>query len=219
MLIIKKEGFFMNTQTTKSQEKNVFFKKEDEKILVVERKILFPEKIIQGIQKIDFDSYLNLIEKNKQFLWRSQVETDTNFKQIIPYLVFNFQDKFFLMQRKSNASEVRLQNLYSLGIGGHIKEKDLNQRTIFDWAKREFTEEVEYSGNFEVTPIGLLNDESNFVGQVHTGFVFLLKGNSDKIKIRDEHKEGKLYSLEECKTFYPKMEQWSQIVCDYLTAI
>lgn len=206
----------MSTQTTKKENIPVFVKKEDEKILVVERKILFPQEILQGIQKIDFDSYLNLIEKNKKFLWRSQVETDTNYKQIIPYLVFNFQDKFFLMQRKSNASEVRLQNLYSLGIGGHIKEKDLIQKTIFDWARREFAEEVDYKGTFEVTPIGLLNDESNFVGQVHTGFVFLLKGDSDKIKIRDEHKEGNLYTLEECKTFYSKMEQWSQIVFDFL---
>lgn len=205
----------MSMQTTKKNNP-VFVKKEDEKILVVERKTIFPKEILQGIQKIDFDLYLNLIEKNKNFLWRSQVETDTNYKQIIPYLVFNFQDKFFLMQRKSNASEVRLQNLYSLGIGGHIKEKDLMQKSIFDWARREFTEEVDYKGTFEVTPIGLLNDESNFVGQVHTGFVFLLKGDSNKIQIRDEHKEGTLYTLEECKTFYSKMEQWSQIVLDYL---
>lgn len=206
----------MNTQTTKKENNPVFVKKEDEKILVVERKILFPKKILQGIQKIDFNLYLNLIEKNKKFLWRSQVETDANYKQIIPYLVFKFQDKFFLMQRKNNASEVRLQNLYSLGIGGHIREKDLDQKTILDWAKREFSEEIDYQGTFEATPIGLLNDESNLVGQVHTGFVFLLKGDSDKIKIRDEHKEGRLYTLEECKTFYSKMEQWSQIVFDYI---
>jgi predicted NUDIX family phosphoesterase len=208
----------MSTQTTQKENKPVFVKKEDEKILVVERKILFPKEILQGIQQIDFDLYLNLIESNKKFIWRSQVETDTSFKQIIPYLVFNFQDKFFLMQRKNNASEVRLQNLYSLGIGGHIKEKDLIQKTIFDWARREFAEEIDYQGNFEVQPIGLLNDESNSVGQVHTGFVFLLKGNSEKIKIRNEHKEGILYSLKECKAFYPKMEQWSQIVFDHLKA-
>lgn len=205
----------MQKQKTEKEQK-VFIKKEDEKILVVAREKLFADGQIDGIKKIDFQSYQQLIEENKEFLWRSKVETDPNFKQIIPYLIFNFQDKYFLMQRKSSASEVRLQNKYSFGIGGHIREKDIKGQTIFDWAKREFKEEVEYSGNFEIEPLGLLNDESNFVGQVHIGFVFLLKGDSDQIKIRDEHKEGKLLTLEESKQFYASMENWSKFVFDFL---
>ena len=197
-------------------DQKVFIKKEDEKILVVAREKLFADGQIDGIKKIDFQSYQKLIEENKEFLWRSKVETDTSVKQIIPYLIFNYQDKYFLMQRKSSASEVRLQNKYSFGIGGHIREKDIKGQTIFDWAKREFKEEVEYSGNFEIEPLGLLNDESDFVGQVHTGFVFLLKGDSDQIKIRDEHKEGKLLTLEEGKQFYASMENWSKFVFDFL---
>ncbi len=206
-------------QQQQQQNTKVFIKKEDEKILVVKKEKLFPQQIIQGIQEINFDFYQELIEKNKQFLWRSKVESDENYKQIIPYLIFKFQDKLFLMQRRSNASDTRLQNKYSLGIGGHIKEKDITEKTIFDWAKREFEEEINYQGNFEIKPIGLLNDETNFVGQVHTGFVFLLIGDSDKIKIRDEHKSGKLVSLEKCKEIYPNMETWSQIVFDYLTQL
>ena len=73
-----------------AEEPKVFIKKEDEKILVVERKKLFVEGEFNGIRKIDFDSYQKLIEDNKQFLWRSKMETDTSYKQIIPYLVFNF---------------------------------------------------------------------------------------------------------------------------------
>lgn len=207
----------MQQQKQKNNEK-VFIKKEDEKILVVKKEKLFSQTIVQGIQKIDFDSYQELIEKNKEFLWRSKVETQTEYKQIIPYLIFKFEDKLFLMQRKSNASDTRLQNKYSIGIGGHIKEKDISQKTIFDWAKREFEEEIEYVGNFDIEPIGILNDESNFVGQVHTGFVFLLNGDSDQIKIRDEHKSGQLISLNELQEFYPNMETWSQIVFDYLKA-
>ena len=201
---------------TLNKNQKFFIKKEDEKILVVERKKLFPSGIIQGIQEIDFDYYQDLIKKNKQFLWRSQVETKLEYKQIIPYLVFKFASKFFLMQRKSTASDTRLQSKYSLGIGGHIKERDIAQKDIFDWAKREFAEEVEYSGNFKVKPIGLLNDEKDFVGQVHTGFVFLLEGDSDKIKIRDEHKDGNLLTLQECENFYSEMESWSQIVLNKL---
>ncbi len=135
------------------------------------------------------------------------------------YLCRAEKDKYFLMQRKSDASEARLKNKHSLGIGGHIRQEDIGSKTIFDWAAREFAEEIEYNGSFEIEPIGLLNDDSNPVGQVHLGFVFLLKGDSDKIKIRSELKEGKLLTLQECKQLYPAMENWSQIVFDCLVSI
>ncbi len=198
------------------KDQKVFIKKEDEKILVVKRDILFSDGILNGIQKIDFESYQNLIEKNKEFLWRSKLETDINYKQIIPYIVFKHEDKLFLMQRKGSASEVRLQNKHSLGIGGHIRENDIAGQSIFDWAKREFAEEINYSGNLDIEPIGLLNDESNFVGQVHTGFVFLITGDSNNIKIRSELKSGKLLSFQECQEFYDQMENWSKIVFDFI---
>ncbi|MCF7799854.1 hypothetical protein K9M16_02565 [Candidatus Babeliales bacterium] len=206
----------MQTQKANLNNQKVFIKKEDEKILVVKKDILFQDGVISGIEKIDFEQYQNLIEKNKEFIWRSQAETDISYKQIIPYIIFKFEDRLFVMQRKSTASEVRLQNKLSLGIGGHIREEDILQKTIFDWAKREFFEEIEFSGNFNIQPIGLLNDESNSVGQVHTGFVFLITGDTDKISIKSELKSGELLNFNDCKIIYDQMESWSQIVFDYL---
>ncbi|MFA5075312.1 MAG: hypothetical protein WC436_04385 [Candidatus Babeliales bacterium] len=206
----------MQNQKENLNNQKVFIKKEDEKILVVKKNILFQNEVINGIEKIDFEKYQNLIEKNKEFIWRSQAETDTNYKQIIPYIVYKFEDKLFVMQRRSTASEVRLQNKLSLGIGGHIREEDIQSKTIFDWAKREFSEEIEFSGNFEIQPIGLLNDESNSVGQVHTGFVFLITGDSNKIKVKSELKSGELLNFNECESVYDQMESWSQIAFDYL---
>ena len=194
----------------------VFIKKEDEKILVVPRdKILF-DGGFNGIKPVDFDFYENIIDKNKQFLWRSQMEIDPSFKQVIPYLVFNFDDKIFLMRRKATSNETRLKSKYSLGIGGHIREQDIESNNIFDWSKREFNEEVIYSGNLKIEPIGLLNDDENDVGKVHIGFVFLLKGDVDQIKIKSELQEGNLITLQECKKFYDGMESWSKFVFDYL---
>lgn len=203
-------------QNQKINSKNVYIKKEDEKILVVPRDILFSKKRINGIEAVDFSFYQNLIEKNKQFLWRSQMEVDPSYKQIIPYLVFNYEDKYFLMQRRSSASEARLQNKYSLGIGGHIREEDITGSDIAGWAEREFAEEVKYDGNLIVEPIGLLNDDSNDVGRVHIGFVFLLKGDSANIKVRSELKSGQLLTLEECLHNYENMENWTKLVFDFL---
>ncbi len=194
----------------------VYRHKEDEEILVVPRKKLFPQEITQGIKKIDFYDYEELINCFGIFMWRSQAEIDPNFKQIIPYLIFNFNDKYFLVQRKSSASEVRLQNKYSLAIGGHIRKEDIAEKNIINWAWREFHEEVSYSGKLEIEPLGILNDEADFVGTVHTGFVFLLKGDNENIKIRSELKSGTLLTLDECKHFYSNMESWSQFVFNHL---
>ncbi len=188
----------------------------DEQILVVRTARLFPFGSWHGIHATDFDAYIKLISDAREFMPRAQMEQDPNYKQIIPYLVFAYGDRYFLMQRTSKSTEQRLQNKYSLGIGGHMREEDMTGSSIFDWAKREFHEEVSYEGNFEIEPIGLLNDDSNAVGQVHLGLVLLLKGDSSDIKVKSELKSGVLLSLEELKDFRPHMENWSQFVFDML---
>lgn len=189
----------------------------DELILVVKRDILLPDAGWQGMKAVNFDQYAALITSNQEFLPRSEMETNPAYKQIIPYLIFENAGRYFLMQRQSKASETRLQNKYTLGIGGHIRQEDMgNQTTIADWAQREFHEEVQYAGSLKVTPLGMLNDDSNEVGKVHIGFVLLLQGDCDKISIKSELKSGRLVSLTECMTYGDSMESWSQTVVNYL---
>ncbi|MDR3551133.1 MAG: hypothetical protein P4L31_07000 [Candidatus Babeliales bacterium] len=189
----------------------------DELILVVKRDILLPDGGWQGLKSVDFEQYAAIIQNNKEFLPREHMETNPAYKQIIPYLIFQHEGRYFLMQRQSKASETRLQNKYTLGIGGHIRQEDMGSETsIADWAKREFHEEVDYAGSLKVTPLGMLNDDSNEVGKVHIGFVLLLQGDCDQISIKSELKSGTLVSLDECKTFSDCMETWSQTVIDFL---
>jgi len=190
---------------------------KDESILVVKRQELFSEADCwQGISQVDFANYLNIIKNKKEFLPRSLMEQDFSYKQIIPYLVFVHEDKLFLMQRQNKASESRLKNKYTFGIGGHIRHEDMSTDSIIDWSKREFHEEVEYKEGFYITPIGIINDDSNDVGKVHLGFVLLLRGDSADIKIKSELKNGRLLSFDECQEYYDDMESWSQMVFDFL---
>ena len=99
----------MSTQKIKPSCQRPPVAKPDEKILVVKRTTILP-KPFNGIKKTDFESCLQIISKERQFLWRSQMEQDEAYKQIIPYLVFTHNKKFFLMQRKGTASEQRLKN-------------------------------------------------------------------------------------------------------------
>lgn len=188
----------------------------DEDILVVPTATLFPSGSWNGLRPINWASYQELIDNNKEFLPRSRMEQDPTYKQIIPYLIFTYNDTYFMMQRRAQASEQRLQSKMSLGIGGHIRAEDLTHNDMSLWARREFEEEVAYTGSYTIEPIGLLNDDSNEVGKVHAGLVFLLHGDSADITIRSEHKSGVLVDLATCCEQYHLMETWSQIVIDFL---
>lgn len=185
-----------------------------ENIFVVKRSTLFPDKAFQGLQEIT-DADLERIHAAQEFHPRPQMEEDLNYKQIIPYLVFTHNNRYFLMQRRSDSSEQRLKNKYSLGIGGHIRQEDIaDNSSIFAWAHREFNEEIHYQGTFSISTLGMLNDDSNPVGQVHVGLILLLQGDSDAISVRSELKSGHLLSAHECLSHYEQMESWSQIIFD-----
>lgn len=187
--------------------------KHDEHILVVKTAKLFQGKPAwQGLRDLPFTEFQELVMQEKEFHPRSMMEIDPRYKQIIPYLIFTHNEKYFLMQRRDTASEQRLKNKYSLGIGGHIRLEDLIEGDIIDWARREFNEEVEYTGSYTVKALGILNDDSSPVGEVHIGCVLLLEGNSSEISIKSELKSGKLASLDECQELYPSMESWSKTV-------
>jgi predicted NUDIX family phosphoesterase len=188
----------------------------DEHILVVKRSHLFPTNAWHGLKQVDFDHYLHIIDHKKEFHPRSLMEQNPLYKQIIPYLVFSHKDTFFLMQRRSDASETRLRNKLTLGIGGHIRKEDLHDSSIFSWATREFHEEVDYAGSFTIKPLGIINDDSNDVGKVHIGFVFLLTGDSAHISVKSELKSGTLVPLTECIQQHDLMESWSQFVVEKL---
>jgi len=221
----------VNTQQQQSMQTH------DELILVVPREQIFAHaNAWHGLQEVDFDQYLQIINDTKEFLPRSIMETDPTYKQIIPYLIFTHEGKYFLMQRKSDASESRLRNKLTLGIGGHIRQEDMTpyfaeassfakaskgtskgeETPLFAWALREFHEEVDYAGKVNVKPLGILNDDSNDVGKVHIGFVLLLEGDSGDIAIKSELKSGVLVSLDECLAQRETMESWSSFVVDFL---
>jgi len=192
-----------------------------EHILVVKREHLFCEPAQQGFLPQNLDSYMALITEKKEFLPRPDMEKDPRYKQIIPYLIFTHtnstgEQKFFLMQRTAVASETRLRNKYSLGIGGHMRQEDVSENSIFAWAQREFHEEVHYTGSLTVEPLGILNDDSNEVGTVHLGLILLLHGNSNSISVKSELKQGTLLTLAECARYVPNMENWSQLIVEFL---
>jgi len=188
-----------------------------EDILVIPRMVLFQQTAAwHGINPTMFDHYASIIQNNATYMPRSHAETNPAYKQIIPYILFTYDQKLFMMQRKNSASEQRLASKFSLGIGGHIRQEDIVSGNILSWADREFEEEIHYYGAKSCQAIGVLNDDTSDVGQVHLGMIILMKGSNDHIAIRDEHKSGTLLTIDECRKLYYNMESWSQLCFDFI---
>ena len=195
-------------------------KKENiEKILVVPREKLFESIFFEGFEREKITYYLERIGKYSIFMKRFLVENDPNYKQIIPYLIIKFKNKYFMFQRFPIGVEDRLFHKYSVGIGGHINEKDVkkNEDLINSGLEREFGEELIYNKKLSYKIVGLINDDFDEVGKVHFGIVYLIEIETPEIRVREYSKmEGRLVNKEDLLKYKDKMERWSQISIDNL---
>jgi len=161
-----------------------------------------------------------LVAEQGLFLPRGAMESDPTYKQIIPYMVFMHARRIFVMQRSAAAGEQRLAGAYTVGIGGHVRKDDLAGNAAADlaqWGQREFAEEIAYGDGFSaVNLLGLVNDDTNEVGRVHVGLVFVLQAHSDCIAVRSELQSGVLMDREQCLAVFDHMESWSKMVCTAL---
>ena len=175
--------------------------KDDELVLCVPAEIIFKEGKWQGLKKDNVDYYLDLIKNNYQFKKRGDVETDPSWQQIIPYIVFSFESKYFIYKYLLKAGEQRLVDTYQIGVGGHINEIDTSgsRDVLEEGMMREWSEEVEYKGNIlERKLIGLLSDDSRPVEAVHLGLVYSFVGDSPEISIKEKDKmKGELVELKD----------------------
>jgi len=189
-----------------------------EEVLVVRRDDIFPDGAWHGFVSEGLDRAQEVIRRQSFFKPRADVEEDATYQQIIPYVVFRHDDRYFLTKRLKASSEKRLRQQYSLGVGGHINRDDLGGGDpIYDGLRREWEEEVEYGGQFEAQLLGLINEESAPVSRVHLGVAFLVDGSTPDIRIRETDKlSGELLTLEEMRIYFLSMESWSQIVYEEL---
>jgi len=176
--------------------------KDDEQILVVKSEILFKDGKWQGLKTDNLDYYVDLIKKSCEFGRRGDMENDPSFQQIIPYILFSSGNKFFAYKYLANAGEQRLvNNDYQLGVGGHINKEDIKdgKDILEEGMTREWEEEVDFKGRLiSKKLVGIVNDESRSVEQVHLGLVYHFVGESPDIQIKETDKmEGRLFELKD----------------------
>jgi predicted NUDIX family phosphoesterase len=193
-----------------------------EKVYVVKRTYLNPLPSY-GIR---YDTELIKIILGKgEFIDRDLVETNPLYKQIIPYSLLRYNDKIFYYQRSMKGKESRLRAKMSIGVGGHINQLDIatsnGKHTIIDSARdRELLEEFDTHGHKSIKLIGIINDDSDAVGQVHLGLLYELE-MFDNIIHSNEPGAYSKYEYASIPYLYSNLnsfESWSSIIIkDYLT--
>ena len=192
--------------------------KDGEQVLVIPSRILNEAGLFQGFSPRT-DHYLPrlLDPEHLLYLRRADAEKDPSYKQIIPYVVLKWRDQIFNYVRGKRAGESRLRDLRSVGVGGHINPDDTN---LFDTPYRqamlrEVSEEVRLETAYDERCLGLINDDSTPVGQVHLGIVHLFDLVEPMVQRREQGLTRAGFTpLAELKDARQDFETWSQFVLD-----
>ena len=202
---------------------------QEEQILVIERKVLERIGMFQGLE-FDVERYLDkiFVQGVPRFMPRSQMEKDPSYKQLIPYVIMNYEGKYFSYVRGKRAGEARLVGNRSIGIGGHINPVD-NEVPLFDTdfremyltaVEREVAEEVSVETSHADRVVALLNDESNEVGLVHLGIVHYWTLDAPKVSKREQMiTQMAFMTPPELQKVRDTMETWSQLCLSQLAEI
>ncbi|MEZ5963510.1 MAG: hypothetical protein R3F56_06660 [Planctomycetota bacterium] len=149
-----------------------------ESILVLPRAHLFSGAWPQGFVAADQPAAAAALRAaGDGFLRPREVaERTPAWKQPIPYCMLVRRGEVFCVERLPRQGEARLHGKLSVGLGGHVEAADLDpeEGPILTALRRELAEEVRLPPAPLPAPrfVGLVNDDSDAVGEVHFGLVF-----------------------------------------------
>ena len=191
---------------------------ETEQVLVVPTGLFHELGHFQGFTT-EVDKYLSVLldPANTSYRPRGEMESDPSFKQLIPYVVFRFQDpagdQIFRYTRGSGQGESRLHAKKSIGIGGHISTLDENSDSVYEKGmQRELDEETIIETPYQAACVGMINDDETEVGKVHLGVVHVFDVEAPLVKAREEDiSDSGFDKISNIQAEIERYETWSQI--------
>ncbi|MGJ8632683.1 MAG: NUDIX domain-containing protein [Luteolibacter sp.] len=190
-----------------------------EEVLVVKRGLLEEIGMFEGLQVEGVDDAVAVLLKDDShfFLDRVAAEDDPSHKQLIPYCIFKCGDRVLHYTRGKAGGEGRLHAKISVGVGGHINPVDMGEgrkgsAAYYAAVQREIDEELEIGSDYQMRVLGLLNDDSNAVGQVHLGVVHLVELEGEDVASREDALTDLSWAtVEELNgELFERLETWSQ---------
>ncbi|MBI2671975.1 hypothetical protein HYX16_03505 [Candidatus Woesearchaeota archaeon] len=216
--------------------------KEDSRVLVVKREILFADDAyFTGFRGVNTDpDFEKRIEENYEFIRRGSIgncgaEENPKYKQIIPFMFLTRKkDKTIFTSRYFGAEE-RLTGMLTIGVMGHIEEHDCQENPegqrrfvkgspIYEGALRELSEEVEIIGLKSdpiLIPFGYINLDKLPVDLVHFGLVYGLLVDGLEVRAKDESLAGSRFMKTEelgdlLREDNPKLCTWTKVAFPYI---
>ena len=177
----------------------------------------------------DQDGFHRLVRDHGFFVERARAERTPSWKQIIPYTLLSAEGRVLLVRRKKAGGESRLHDKLSIGIGGHVDSVDAlraaelgEMNPLAAGSRRELEEEVHIQGPFQLSSLGLLNDDSNPVGAVHLGLVQVAEIDGT-VQVREEDiLDGRMVSTDELGALLTEganFETWSAILAQRIQTL
>ena len=189
---------------------------DGELVYVVPRAAVVPGDGWHGIRTDVLQPALDAIGRLGEYRPRDDMERDPAWKQVIPYLVLRDGEDYFLMQRTRGGRDERLHDRFSIGVGGHLNPGDGG---LAPGLLREWHEELVADFVPPFQPVGLLNDDTTDVGQVHLGVVFVADAGGRAVAIRETHKlSGAFAAPARVREVADRLETWSRIAFEFLEA-
>jgi len=191
---------------------------KEEEVLVIPEERLKLLGGFSGFRSFDQDAFDALLNPEfMSFRPRSSVEEDPTFKQLIPYVVLQYESDsgtaVFQYTRGKGQGEKRLHALKSVGIGGHISREDAQGDDLYrSGMQRELHEEVTLESEYEEQLAGFIYDDTSPVGRVHLGVVHRLLLKDDRVTNREtEIADSGLVPVSDTLTRLDEYETWSQL--------
>ena len=194
---------------------------EVEHVLVVPTQLFHSLGYFQGFCA-EVDRYLKTLfaPDNISYRPRPEMEEDSSFKQLIPYVIFRHTDpsgrvSVYQYSRGGGSGEKRLVAKKSVGIGGHISQEDGEAKDAdpyHDGMNRELQEEVIIDTPHVINLVGLINDDETEVGKVHLGIVHICDVETPDVRSNEDEIEGNGFQpIQELLDNLDGFETWSAI--------
>jgi len=166
---------------------------------------------------------VNIESKDVVIMQRALLETNSKFRQLIPYVVVKQGDKYLAYERSKSGGESRLHNLFSIGIGGHVDAVDAvyDEKGVFQLTDtlrtgmyRELHEELGLAESdfLGMTTIGYLSKDVTPVDEVHLGIVLVAEVHADLVITSKEDALNLAGFLAADELAKLNLESWSETV-------
>jgi len=194
----------------------------ERRVLVVPSRVVKSAPGMQLLTEDERDTLFGLIDHWGFWGDKKEAETNTNFQQVIPCIVFMTRKGVPVFKRVLPTGEPRLKDQLTVTAAGHVEAEDGDRpmEAFYRAMVREAMEETPYLWSNVLSPpefIGVIKMGGDGVSGVHMGLVHIALVEIDRNPRGSEELEfmGYIRTVEHAEDF-GLLEEWSRVIIEHL---